>query len=165
MIMTRPARTTAALTLALGLVAIPLAGCDTIERQTGLSSEAQGGVLSGAAVGGVVSALAGANPFWIAASTVLGGAAGGAIGDYLGRRNAEQHAQNNLNALNTLSPGQKAEWSDPETGNSGRTEVHSVYTSNGRTCKTYTETVRTSQQTVSEEGTACQTASGGWEVV
>jgi surface antigen len=161
----RPLRATAALALVFGLAAAPLAGCESIERETGLGTEAQGGALSGAAIGGVVSALAGANPLWIAASTVLGGAAGGAIGDYLGRRNAEEHAQNNLNALNTLGPGQSSEWSDPQTGNSGRTTVHSVYTSNGQTCKTYTETVRTSQRTVSEDATACRTASGGWQLV
>lgn len=160
---TRPVRTTAALTLVLGLAAVPLAGCESIERETGVSTQAQGGALSGAAIGGVVSALAGANPVWIAASTILGGAAGGAIGDYLGRRNAEEHAQTNLNALNTLGPGQSSSWSDPQTGNSGSTTVNSVYTANGRTCKTYTETVRTNERTVTEDATACRTADGNWE--
>lgn len=159
----RITRSTTAFTLVLGLAALPLAGCQSVEEETGVSQRAQGGALGGAAVGGVVSALAGANPAWIAASTILGGVAGGALSEFMGSDEVEEHARTNATALDTLGAGQSASWS--EGTSSGSTTVHSVYQSNGRTCKSFSETVRTSQRTVTQDGTACQTASGTWEVV
>lgn len=160
----RPLLTAAALALAAAVTTLPLTGCETIERETGLGRSTQAGAAGGAAFGGIVAALAGANPAWIAASTILGGVGGGAIGEYLGADDAEQHVENNLNALDTLGAGQTSRWQDDESGNSGSTTVHSVFTSDGRTCKSYTETVRTAERTVSKEATACQTADGGWAV-
>jgi hypothetical protein len=61
-----------------------MAGCQTIEKETGLSRDTQFGALGGAAFGGIVAALANANPAWIAASVIMGGVAGGALGNYLG---------------------------------------------------------------------------------
>lgn len=160
----RHSKAAVAAALSLGLAAAPLAGCQNVERETGVSTEAQGGALGGAAVGGVVSALAGANPAWIAASTILGGIAGGALGEFMTRDNAERHAQNNVQALDNLGPGQSSSWSDPQSNSSGSTTVNSVYTANGRTCKTFTEVVRTPERNVSRDGTACQTADGDWQV-
>jgi surface antigen len=155
--LTKCARTSAALVLIASAGAFALAGCEAIEKETGL--------LAGAAVGGIIAALADANPAWIAASTVLGGVAGGAIGDYLGRKDAEKHAQNNLNALDTLGQGQTSSWSDTETGNSGSTTVTSVTTkADGTVCKSFTEMVRTSAKTVTEQATACKAPGGTWKV-
>lgn len=161
---TKHARTAVSLALVASLGALPLAGCQNVENQTGMSKNAQGGALGGAAAGGIIAAIAGANPAWIAASTILGGVGGGLLGDYLGKSDAEKHAQNNLNALDTLGAGQSSSWSDPKTGNSGSTTVHRVYTANGHTCKTYTETVRTSEKTVSQDATACRMSDGTWQV-
>lgn len=152
----------AAAVLSFGLVALPLAGCESIERETGLGRQTQMGAAGGAAAGGVIAAIAGANPAWIAASTILGGVAGGALGEYLGQDEAEQAAQNNINALNSLGPGQSSSWSEGNA--SGSTTVNSVYTANGRTCKTFTEVIRTPEKTVSQDGTACRTADGSWQV-
>jgi surface antigen len=153
--------------LLAGLTAtsLSLAGCEAIEEKTGLGRETQIGALGGAATGGIIAGLAGANPAWIAASTVLGGVAGGAIGNYLGKQNAETHAANNLKALDTLGEGQSSSWQDPQSGNSGSTRVNRVTTAaDGRTCKSYTETVRTSAKTVSEDATACRGSDGTWRV-
>lgn len=158
-------RRAAATLLVIALAALPLSACETIERETGLGRETQIGALGGAAAGGIIAALANANPAWIAASTILGGVAGGAIGNYLGRGNAEQHASNNLRALDTLGEGQTASWRDPKTGNSGSTHVTRVTTAaDGTVCKSYTETVRASGRTVSENATACRAPGGQWRV-
>jgi surface antigen len=156
---------TVAAALAVGLAALPLAGCQTVEQETGLNRNTQAGALGGAAFGGIVAALAGANPAWIAASVIMGGVAGGALGNYLGKEDTEKHVETNLNALNTLGAGQTASWSDNQTGNSGSTTVDRVFTAaNGQSCKAYTETVRTAQRNVTEQATACRQSDGSWKV-
>ena len=151
--------------VAAGIAALPLAGCETVQKETGLNRDTQAGALGGAAFGGIVAALAGANPAWIAASVIMGGVAGGALGNYLGKENAEKHVATNLNALNTLNAGQTASWSDNQSGNSGSTTVNRVFTSaSGQVCKAYTETVKTQQRTVTEQATACRQTDGSWKV-
>jgi surface antigen len=151
--------------VAAGIAALPLAGCETIQKETGFNRDTRTGALGGAAFGGIVAALAGANPAWIAASVIMGGVAGGALGNYLGKDNAEKHVATNLNALNTLGAGQTASWTDNQSGSSGSTTVNRVFTANnGQTCKAYTETVRTPQRTVTEQATACRQSDGSWKV-
>lgn len=157
-------RTTIAALVVAGVAALPLAGCETIQKETGLNRDTQAGALGGAAFGGIVAALASANPAWIAASVIMGGVAGGALGNYLGKENSEKHVQTNLSALNNLGAGQTASWADNQTGNSGSTTVNRVFTSaSGQTCKSYTETVRTNARRVTEEATACRQSDGSWK--
>ena len=110
-----------ALLLCIPMLAFMLASCEALEEQTGLNKSTQEGAVGGAAFGGIIAALADANPAWIAASVILGGVAGGAIGNALGKDDAEQHARTNLHALDGLSAGQSESWSDARTGNSGST--------------------------------------------
>src|SRR5206468_2191250 len=118
---TRPAlRIAAAMALLAGL-AMPLAGCETLERETGLNRHTLNGIGVGAAAGGIIAILADANPAWIAASMVLGGATGGFVGSHLGREDAERHARANLGALDRLGEGQTESWSNSRTGNHGST--------------------------------------------
>jgi len=161
----RNLRTSTALVVILGMTGSMLAGCETIEKETGLNKSTQAGAAGGAALGGIIAALADANPAWIAASVILGGIAGGTLGNYLGKEDAEKHADNNLHALDTLSQGQSSSWQDSKTGNSGSTTVTAVNTkSDGTICKAYTETVKTSAKTVTQEATACKTPGGTWKV-
>jgi len=157
---------TLAILVAASLSTVTLAGCDTIERETGLNKSTQTGVVGGAAAGGIIAALADANPAWIAASIVLGGVTGGVIGNYLGKHDAEQHASTNLRALDSLSQGQTRSWSDTRTGNSGSTTVTAVTEdpSTGRICKSYTESIHTSAKNVTEDATACKVPGGSWHV-
>jgi len=151
--------------LLTGLVVLPLGGCETIQRETGLNRSTQTGALGGATFGGIVAALAGANPAWIAASVVLGGVTGGAIGNYLGRDDGEKHARSNLSALDTLGRGQTSTWRNDQTGNSGSTTVTSVTSrADGTQCKAFRETVRTKAETVTKEATACRAPGGTWRV-
>jgi len=161
----RYGRTAAALALLVGIAAIPLGGCETIERETGFGRSTQTGALSGAAFGGIIAALANANPAWIAASVILGGVTGGTIGNYLGRGDAEKHAHTNLGALDSLGRGQSSTWQNSSTGNSGSTTVTSVDNrADGTVCKAFTETVRTKAETVTKQSTACKSPGGTWRV-
>jgi surface antigen len=162
---THIARTSVALTLLASVALLPLAGCDDIEQQTGMSKSTQTGAVGGAAFGGIIAALANANPAWIAASIILGGVTGGVLGDYLGKHDAEKHARSNLHALDTLGQGQTSSWSNPNTGNSGSTTVTSVMSRpDGGVCKGFTETVHTKSETVTKEATACKTPGHEWEI-
>ncbi len=160
------ARKSTAIVLLAVTAMMPIAACETIEKETGFGKTTQLGAAGGAAFGGIVAALAQANPAWIAASVIMGGIAGGALGDYLGKGNAQKHVETNLLALDTLGQGQSSSWTDNQTGNSGSTTVTRVFTgAKGQPCKSYTETVKTAQRTVTQEATACrEAASGPWKI-
>ncbi len=146
-----------------GLGLAPIASCQTIERETGLSLRTQRGVAGGAAFGGIVAALANANPAWIAASVIMGGVAGGAISNHLGRGDAERHARNNYSALDRLGQGQTDRWENKKTGNYGSTTVTRVTSqSGGIVCKSYREQVHTRAESLIKEGTACKGPGGNW---
>ncbi len=160
----RGTRITAVAVLLTGVAAFQLSGCETIERETGLGKSAQTGAVGGAAFGGIIAALAGANPAWIAASVILGGVTGGVIGDYLGKDDAEKHAQNNLNALDTLGQGQSSSWQSAD-GDYGSTKIDKVTTlADGTVCKEYTEAVHTAKKSVTQTGTACKKPGGTWQI-
>jgi surface antigen len=163
----RRSKTRTAVAVAMiATLGVSLCACETIQRETGFSRSTQTGAVAGAAFGGIVAALANANPAWIAASVILGGVAGGAIGNHMGREDAERHARANLGALDTLGQGQTESWSNSRTGNRGSTTVTRVVSrDSGQVCKSYRETIRTSAETVTKEGTACRYPGGTWQLV
>jgi surface antigen len=159
----KPRRGAVAILVAASMALLPVAGCETIERETGFGRNTQIGAAGGAAFGGIVAAIAGANPAWIAASTILGGVTGGVIGNRLGRDDAERHARTNYGAINKLSQGQTESWSNKKTGNYGSTTVTRVTTNaDGVVCKAYREQVHTSGESVTKEGTMCRAPGGQW---
>jgi surface antigen len=157
-------RTFVVLAMAAGLALAPLAGCETIERETGFNRNTQMGAAGGAAFGGIIAAIAGANPAWIAASTILGGVTGGVIGNHLGKDDAEKHARTNYSAVDQLSQGQTSSWSNKQTGNYGSTTVTRVTTNaDGVVCKSYREAIHTKAESVTKEGTMCRAPGGSWK--
>ena len=153
-----------ALAVAASIAVLPMAGCESIQRATGFNRNTQMGAAGGAAFGGIIAAIAGANPAWIAASVILGGVTGGAIGNHLGREDAERHARTNLGALDKLNQGQTQSWDNKKTGNFGSTTVTRVTTnSDGVVCKSYREQVHTAAESVTKEGTACRGPGGNWK--
>jgi surface antigen len=163
MIKSYPTKSIAVFLLACASL-LPITGCETIERETGLNRSTQTGAAAGAAFGGIVAALADANPAWIAASVILGGVAGGAIGNKLGKDDAQRHASNNLHSLDTLAEGQTSKWSNSQTGHYGSTTVRRVSRrDDGTVCKSYTETVHAGSETVTRDATACRAHGGSWK--
>jgi surface antigen len=161
---TVPTRKSIAMLLLVSASLLPIAGCETIQRETGWSKSTTTGVVSGASAGGIIALLADANPAWVAASVVLGGVAGGAIGNALGKDDAKKHASTNLHALDTLAEGQTESWHNSKTGHSGSTTVRRVTRkSDGIVCKSYTEVVHAGSDTVTRDGTACRGPGGTWK--
>ncbi len=157
-------RTSVTALMAASIALLPVAGCDTIERHTGFNRSTQTGAAGGVAFGGIVAALANANPAWIAASVILGGVAGGAIGNHLGKQDTERHVQTNVRALDRLAQGQTESWSNKKTGNYGSTTVTRARTNaDGITCKAYVEKIHTRNESVTKEGTACRGPGGNWK--
>ncbi len=163
--MARAKKIAAAVVIA-GLGTSALAGCADVERRTGLNTGAQTGILTGAAAGGLIAGLAGAHPAWIVGSILLGGVAGGLVGDYLTERDREQHAATSYDALETQQTGGQSTWSNPDNGNSGSTRIVNVYrTSDGRLCKDFQQTITAGGESETANGTACQQSDGTWKPV
>jgi len=153
----------------LGAIAIVtgglLAGCESIERETGFGEKAQIGAGGGATTGGLIAAATGAGPLWIAASTILGGLTGGAIGDWLDRQDQREYAHSTYDAFETRGPGGEVSWRNPETGAYGTTRITDRYVDDeGRTCKTFTQRISGQDRTETTSGLACQQADGNWAV-
>ena len=156
----------AAAVIVAALGATALAGCESVERETGIGKGAQTGALGGAATGGVIAAIAGANPAWIAGATILGAVTGGLLGDYLSKRDKEQHAQSSYQAFESKQAGGTTAWNNPETGNNGTTKIDSVYrTSGGKLCKDFTQTINAGGKSETMHGTSCQESDGTWKVL
>jgi surface antigen len=114
----------------------------------------------------VIAAVAGANPAWIAASVILGGLAGGFLGDYFDQRDREYHASSSYQAYQAQGPGGQTTWTNPDSGNSGMTRIDSTFVNaQGQTCKNFTQTLNVNGQTHLVDGVACQQADGSWQVV
>ena len=161
-----PSRKATTVVAAVVLGSFVVAGCDTVERHTGLGSKGQVGAAGGAATGGLIAAAAGANPWWIAGSVILGAIAGGALGDYLDEQDRQHHAHSTYEAIETKKVGGATQWQNPDTGNSGSTEIDAVYqTADGVNCKDFTQTVNADGETHTIEGQACQQTDGSWKVM
>jgi len=142
-----------------------LAGCESIERETGFGDKAQVGAAGGAATGGLIAAAASASPLWIAASTILGGITGGAVGDWLDERDQRAYANSTYSAFEDRQPGDTASWTNPDTGARGTTTITDRYVNDaGQPCKTFTQRIQGDRRTETTSGVACQTADGDWEV-
>ncbi len=146
--------------------ATALAGCESVERETGIGKGAQTGVLGGAAAGGVIAAIAGASPAWIAGSVILGAVAGGFLGDALSKKDKEQHAQSSYQAFESKEAGGATAWSNPDSGNNGTTKIDRVYrTGEGKLCKDFTQTINADGKAQTTSGVTCQEADGTWKVI
>jgi surface antigen len=150
------------------LLVIALAGttsCASIERQTGISTDVQTGAAVGAAAGGVIAAVAGANAGWIIAASVLGAVAGGLITDYMTEEDKVMAGDATTDALENQPTGSATTWQNPDSGNSGGTEVTDTYqNTEGEPCRTFTQTVKADGETESGTGTACRSEDGTWKI-
>lgn len=156
----------AAAMLVAALGAAPLGGCESVERETGISKGGQTGALGGAATGGVIAGIAGASPAWIAGSVILGAVAGGFLGDYLSKKDKEEHAESSYEAFETEKAGGQTSWKNAESGNNGTTKIDSVYrTSAGKLCKDFTQTINAGGKSETTNGTTCQESDGTWKVI
>ena len=125
------------------------------------------GTGGGALLGGLLGSLAGKGTgrLWMTgAGVLLGALAGSEIGKSLDK--ADQAYANQANQQASSAPiGQSIKWNNPQSGNYGTiTPTRDGYSTNGRYCREYQQTVVVGGKQQSAYGTACQQPDGSWQV-
>jgi surface antigen len=158
-------KATSVIAIAL-MVTVPImVGCESIERETGLTKGTQTGAVVGATGGGLIAAAAGASPAWIAAAVILGAVAGGVVGNQLTKKDKEQYSSSSYDAVSKMGKGGKTSWRNPESGNSGSTTINEVFTKgDGTKCKRFTQKITADGKTHTQNGIACQEKDGTWKI-
>lgn len=122
------------------------------------------GTLTGGAIGGLLGSRFGGGAGKVAA------AAGGAlIGAYLGGRVGQTmdklDAMKFQNSLETTATGNRAIWTNPDSGNAYAVTPTKTYYHNNRPCRQYKmqATIEGSPEVMT--GTACRQADGSWKAM
>lgn len=149
----------------LMVAALSLSACNTLE---GVGNKQAAGGVGGAVLGGLAGSQIGdgSGRLWATgAGVLLGALLGSEVGSSLDRADMAYANKANTKAHNA-SIGETVSWSNPETGNQGSvTPVRDGYSSAGRYCREYQQTVIVGGQEQSAYGTACQQPDGSWEVL
>ncbi len=149
----------------VGLTGASVAGCSQVEEYTGFGKKTQIGAAGGAAAGGLLAAVVGASPLGLAAGVILGGVAGGAVGNYLDSQDEEAALKAQQQSLTGNKAGQTTNWSNPDSGNSGAfTPTNQYTTKDGKICRDYQQTVTINGKQETATGTACKMSDGSWRV-
>jgi surface antigen len=161
----------------LALAGGVLSGCaaqgqQTAQQQAASSCQAFGPkTAGGAAIGGIIGALAGAALGKGKGGNVLMGAAagavaGGLVGKGLDSRDCET-ARVAIRQMDTARTGSQIAWVNPDTGNRGTfTPTSEIQVQNGRQCRSYTRQATIGGTTsAAESGITCRTPDGDWEAV
>jgi surface antigen len=103
----------------------------------------------------------------MAASAVAGTLAGGYFGNRLGSRFDDTARQAAATAeRQALVHNAPADWSDPQSGTSGRVRpLRSFTDAAGRECREYSQTVNIAGRRQSDTGIACRQSDGNWSLV
>ena len=159
-------KNTSKLALVLMVIgALSMSACQTLQ---GAGAKESIGSLSGAAIGGILGSKVGggSGQLW---ATGAGAVIGGLIGKDIGRSldNADRGYLNTANNQAHSAPvGETVAWNNPESGNSGTvTTTRDGYSTAGRYCREYQQTIVVGGREERAYGTACQQADGSWEIV
>ena len=97
---------------------------------------------------------------------LLGGLAGGAVGNALDQADREQAYRAQQSSLETAKTGQTVAWTNPDSGHSGTYTPERTYqTAEGQYCREFQQTVTVGGKTESAYGTACRQPDGSWKIV
>lgn len=149
----------------MAVSALSLAGCQTLEGR-GTKELVGGG--SGAILGGLAGSQVGSGSgrLWATGAGVLLGAL---VGTEIGRSldSADRAAAMNAQSRAYGAPiGETVTWNNPNTGNYGTyTPTRDGYSSSGRYCREYQQTITVGGRSEQAYGTACQQPDGSWEIV
>ena len=151
--------------LTMVLAMFSLTACQTLQGKG--NKELLGGG-TGAILGGVLGSQVGggSGQLWATgAGVLLGALAGTEIGRSLDK--ADMAYANQANTRAQEAPiGEKISWNNPETGNYGDvTATRDGYSSSGRYCREYQQTIYVGGQAETAYGTACQQPDGSWEII
>ena len=120
------------------------------------------GTITGGAVGGLIGSRFGGGAGRVAAAaggTIIGAYLGGRVGQTMDRLDA----MNLQNTLETKSTGNKAVWTNPDSGNAYTVTPTSTYYSNSRPCRKYQMTAKIDGKLETINGTACRQQYGSWK--
>lgn len=143
-----------------------LTACENMQSMQG--NKQMVGTGAGALVGGILGSNVGGGKgqLWATgAGALIGALVGSEIGASLD--NADRAAAGGAYSRAHSAPmGESVNWNNPESGNHGTvTPTRDGYSSSGRYCREYQQTIVVGGKTQSGYGTACQQPDGTWEIV
>ena len=147
--------------VAVGLIGVTLAGCQTAQD----NPNTVGGAAIGALAGGVLGQVVGGNT----GATLIGAAAGGLIGGMIGN-SLDQQDQARARAAETQAleygnPGAPVSWRG-ESGAYGTIVPGPAYARGGSPkCREFTHTIYVDGRPQTARGTACRNPDGTWSPV
>jgi surface antigen len=148
------------------MAALFVGACENTMR--GAGNKQMIGTGTGAVLGGLLGSQVGGGSgrLWATgAGVLLGALAGSEIGASLD--NADRAYANQANNRALSAPiGETIAWNNPDSGNYGNiTPTRDGYSTGGRYCREYQQTVVVGGKQQSAYGTACRQPDGSWEVV
>lgn len=147
------------------LAVFALGACSTIQDSG--DKEKIGGV-SGAVIGGILGSKVGggSGEKWATgAGAVIGAVLGSELGRSLDKADMVYASRASQDA-HDVPVGETVNWNNPESGNSGAiTPVRDGYSSVGRYCREYQQTITVGGRNETAYGTACQQPDGSWEII
>ena len=147
--------------LAISLVTLSLAACGP-EGPT----KADSGMVVGAAAGGILGNVVGRGRDGKILSTVAGAFIGGIVGSEVGRSMDKQDRilaqQAELSALERGRTGEMTPWRNPDNGRYGEVVPLEPYTRGPQHCRDYTHKIYIDGRPQAMRGTACRNQDGTW---
>ncbi len=147
------------------IAVLSVSACETLQ---GAGNKQLIGGGTGAVLGGLLGSQVGkgSGQLWATgAGVLLGALAGSEIGASLDNADRAYAAQANNQAL-AAPIGETVSWNNPQSGNSGTIKAtRDGYSSSGRYCREYQQTVVVGGKQQSAYGTACRQPDGSWEIV
>jgi surface antigen len=151
--------------LAMVVASLSLTACQTLQSSGNKQIVGTGG---GAVLGGLAGSQigSGSGRLWATgAGVLLGALVGSEIGKSLD--NADLAAARTAQTRSYTAPiGETVSWNNPNSGNHGTyVATRDGYSSSGRYCREYQQTIYVGGQQEQAYGTACQQPDGSWQVV
>ena len=141
-------------------VLLSLVGCANMSNQ-------ESGIITGAAVGGVLgNSVGGSNAIATAAGILVGAYVGGRIGESMDKTDRMQVSR----TLEGTKTGRYRKWNNPDSGTRytvtpTRTYVRQRGRSSSQPCREFTTTANIGGTTEKIFGTACRMDDGSWKII
>lgn len=149
----------------MSFAVLSLGACNTTQN---MGTKQTVGGLGGAVLGGLAGSQigGGSGQLWATgAGVLLGGLLGSEIGSSLDRADMAYANQANQRAY-SAPVGETVRWNNPDSGNYGTvTPTRDGYSSAGRYCREYQQTIVVNGRNQTGYGQACQSPDGSWEIV
>jgi surface antigen len=142
-----------------------LTACQTLQ---GAGTKQTIGTGGGALIGGILGSKVGggSGQLW---ATGAGALVGALVGSEIGKSldAADRGYMSNATQQAQQAPvGEPISWNNPDSGNSGQiVATKDGYSSSGKYCREYQQTIYVGGQEETAYGTACRQPDGSWQVV